>query len=467
MKLNRVTSHLLIAFTIVTLFFAPLLKSLRVETWYFQWSRKDTYAFIAAYALLFSAVVFILWFTARIPGPRLRIIILMMIAIVPFLSFLFSIYVIQIHPIKTTAVGTVFLLGIIIWLYCRPSQVRQFFFAIILIFSPLNISLLWSVISVEWFENLDIERPVGDHQTSLPNVYFFLFDELSPNFLYDNEGQILPAFPNIAEFSSVSDNYHNARTLKTQTFHSVPMKIFGIKDKDVAIKNGRLVMAGDDGNYERLSNNKQSIFSKAKEQGYVTAAFGPYFRYCSMLRDALDICHSYSVYNYSGVNRKFSIVNPIATTIMLWPAVPPFTWLKYPITTNWQSKGIAQTLEWTINAFRLSRQAFLYTHFFIPHRPFTFDRQGYNPPKKPLLESDENYVRQVEYVDTVVGKLVSELKALDKFDNSAIIIFSDHNFRSRFPEDKDHIVFMVKHAGQNQRVDIQDAIHASDIFGKL
>ena len=50
-------------------------------------------------------------------------------------------------------------------------------------------------------------------------------------------------------------------------------------------------------------------------------------------------------------------------------------------------------------------------HFSVPHLPFVFDADGYNPPFNPLRTSpDDAYVRQLRYVDRLVGEIIGHME---------------------------------------------------------
>ena len=70
--------------------------------------------------------------------------------------------------------------------------------------------------------------------------------------------------------------------------------------------------------------------------------------------------------------------------------------------------------------------SFTYVHFPIPHHDFVFQRDGIR--KSKYKDSNEGFIDQLYYVDTVLGKLIAELKSNDKYDNSLIIVTSDHGW---------------------------------------
>ena len=99
--------------------------------------------------------------------------------------------------------------------------------------------------------------------------------------------------------------------------------------------------------------------------------------------------------------------------------------------------------------------AFRFVHFPVPHFPYVFGPDGYDPPFNPLETSpDTYYVRQLLYVDRLVGELVEQSRRDGTYDRLTMALFADHGFRFGGREnDPLHIPFMVKTRGQTRRVD--------------
>jgi arylsulfatase A-like enzyme len=62
----------------------------------------------------------------------------------------------------------------------------------------------------------------------------------------------------------------------------------------------------------------------------------------------------------------------------------------------------------------------LFTHYFDPHSP-------YAPPEPFASEhADDPYLGEIAYTDDAIGRLVDELRELELYDSSLIVITSDH-----------------------------------------
>ncbi|HPJ96845.1 MAG TPA: sulfatase-like hydrolase/transferase, partial [Syntrophales bacterium] len=81
-----------------------------------------------------------------------------------------------------------------------------------------------------------------------------------------------------------------------------------------------------------------------------------------------------------------------------------------------------------------------------------------------FLESPENYRNQLDYADHILGKFIDRLKKNNKFETSTIILLSDHNIRSMYPENKNAIPLIVKGVGQKSKKDFNSPVNAEVIL---
>ena len=98
-----------------------------------------------------------------------------------------------------------------------------------------------------------------------------------------------------------------------------------------------------------------------------------------------------------------------------------------------------------------------------------FDQSGYNPGDDPMRQDAENYERQLQYTDQVVGRLVDALTSGGVFENSTVVIMSDHEYRwsKMIPAEASHIPLIVKHPGQTARETVTEPVRAEQILADL
>ena len=92
-----------------------------------------------------------------------------------------------------------------------------------------------------------------------------------------------------------------------------------------------------------------------------------------------------------------------------------------------------------------------------------------------LEELQEFYKEQVTYVDSLFGEFIAQLKAKELYDQSYIVIMSDHgtSFDPLKPgrhlelEQVARVPFLIKSPGQTRGVVNARSINTSEFFGAL
>jgi sulfatase-like protein len=201
------------------------------------------------------------------------------------------------------------------------------------------------------------------------------------------------------------------------------------------------------------------LFSTARALGFRTEVAGYYLAYCGLLGDIVDACRSLSFYNVSSARSGFSPINPVLTTLILWPRQFPFGLFKNRSFAVHQYGLVASLTDFATRPMRNDRPLFRFVHFSVPHLPFVFSDNGYDPPFDPLRTvPDTEYVKQLRYVDRLLGNLLATLRRSGRYDATSIVVFADHGYRFGGRErDPLHVPFLVKTPHQDRRVDVAAA----------
>ena len=99
---------------------------------------------------------------------------------------------------------------------------------------------------------------------------------------------------------------------------------------------------------------------------------------------------------------------------------------------------------------------FLFINFMEVHDPYTFfeiirshsqryyyDLLSIKPfPKRVIKKMRNNYLKEVEILDSYIGKLINYLKNINQYDNSLIIVTSDHGQALKEKNFIGHCVFL-------------------------
>jgi tetratricopeptide (TPR) repeat protein len=473
--------HAWLALTLSGLFFYPLFATLHDNSIILQWRVQNSLELIAAVALFTLLLTGVWWLIDKISNTKICFFLFFLIFIIPFISF-FSHFLRQLgfkdaliafgqyaHEDRFLVAtigafcGTLFLLVVIHY----PRKMIYALIMILLALSPLNLLAGWTLWNLR-NENTKMVINAPDHyekkaDAQKHNLIVILFDELSYEYLY-KDGLINPQYVNFHWLSLISDNYHQATSPANNTLTAIPGMLMGRRYENIIMKYDSVYEITKDTNEKHLKIEPNNLFAIAKDEGYKTFAYGFDLPYCEMFNQYLDGGRSFGPYNYGNVETKFSLLNPIMTTLIIWPHQGPQGFLKIKAVSLLQRQEIAQIFDLTLKTLDEKAPVFLFSHILIPHAPFIFDRNGYYENKKLFLENDENYQKQLEYVDHLLGVLINKMKGNGIFESSEIIVLSDHNYRVMFPDNDRHIPLIIKRSYQQTKKDIFEPAHAEHIL---
>jgi len=471
-----------LSLTLSILFFHPLIASLNDNIIIMQWRIINTFELLVAIALLTLSLTVLLSLAESYIGIHYKPLLLVLILIIPLISFgtyflsqlgykgdLINLgdYVSE-HKIFFIFAG-IFTLGALacaVVKYSTPSF--SIILALIIFLSPINFVAAW-VIWKSSTVNTSIyleENEISSHASSQAlenNMIILLFDEMSYNFLYRNNF-IDSKYPNFKYLSSISNNYHSATSPGNQTLTSIPGLLSCQRYEKIEMKYNSIFSYPRAEKKEVLDIRSNNLFSLAKEKGLKTFLFGSYLPYCELCSADLNACRSYSIYNHGTIKRNFSLLNPFLTTFNIWPRQYPQGIIKNRSISKWQKEQTEEIYTLTMKVLDSSEPFLIFTHFYFTHVPFVYRKTGYYTNKDPFLESPENYRNQLDYADHILGKFIDRLKKNNKFETSTIILLSDHNIRSMYPENKNAIPLIVKGVGQKSKKDFNSPVNAEVIL---
>lgn len=186
-------------------------------------------------------------------------------------------------------------------------------------------------------------------------------------------------------------------------------------------------------------------------------------------------------------------------------------WRVYPF---WGIDDIAASIEKAADIHHLALRvvqrpgpSFVVCHYVLPHAPFVYTREGANPAleKETLLGATPNqenglppplaqrlvdrYAGNLHYLDTLIGELMQALQSTGNFENSMIILTSDHSWR-RDPALNDlcaahgvpsgklatlepphpaitHVPLIVKYPRQKRPAEVHEPVRLTDLHAKI
>ena len=458
-----------LGFALAGLFFYPLAVALDADLYYMQWQTRDlveTIAAIAALAAVLGVIVFATWWRPT----RAATLVLVLAALVPLASLVAG--VIRQLPyddeLRTAwenralrlSVPLLIAATLVVGFVRYPGAFGRWVRRGVLLVSPISLVVIWPLVASASAAAPVTEFDRGTMAKSPTNgcatVVALLFDELSFSYLYGDDGNVRPEFPEFARFSSTATNYRSVAAPGKETLVAVPSMLAARHVKDIRTDRDGLMEATEGKLIPFAAAQPDGLFSTARELGFRTEVAGYYLAYCALLRDTVDACRSLSFYNASSARGGFSPLNPVLTTLILWPRQFPFGLLKNPPFARHQRDLVARLSEFATRPMQNGRPLFRFVHFSVPHLPFVFGDNGYDPPFDPLrTDPDTEYVNQLHYVDRLLGDVLAPMRRRGRYETTSIVVFADHGYRFGGRErDPLHVPFLVKTPHQDKRVDV-------------
>lgn len=470
-----------LGFALAGLFFYPLASVLDGDPYYLQW--QPTHGWFALAALALLTIVFGAALSATLPrGGRLATLMVGGIALIPLLSLgagvsrqvPFAAALPGLWDRSFVRYGVVAgVVGIVTVVFVlRPRLFRRRLEQALFVLSPIAL-----VVTVALVRSLfQPATPIATRTTPSTNgpshcrsVLALLFDEFSFAYLYDGAA-IRADFPRLRGFGEAATHYVAVRSPGGDTMHAVPAFLAGHAFETVAPSRTALYTVSD-GDYQVVDvTTPEGLLPTARRAGLSPEVIGYYFAYCSLVKSAADACRSFSFYNHAttrpSVSGASALVDPILTTVVLWPRQFPLGILKGWAFGRHQRDIVEATVRELAHPIEPGVATFRFVHFSVPHLPFVFTDRGFNPPRDPLEQQpDSAYVHQLRYVDRLFGEILDRMQRDGTFDATTVVFFADHGFRGGGKEtDVRHVPFLVKRAGQHERRDITGPVAGEQLL---
>jgi hypothetical protein len=481
--MRRLVVSAWLGLALAALFFYPLAAALSSGIYYLQWQRADvieTAVALAALALVLAGIVFAIWGRST----RSATAVLVLVSAVPLASLAAGVSRQLPFEDALIAAGENRALGMtlsaaagggaIVVFTVWPALFGRWLRRLLVLVSPVwlvvLVSLVRSTAQADVVVSVDRESPAsGAVPRACAPVLALLFDELSFSYVYDEEDSVRAELAVLRQLGSHATHYLSVGAPGRETLDALPSLL--------AARRVRGIEVGADGLLERVGEGElvpfraavpEGLFGTARRLGFRTEMAGYYLAYCQLLADVVDACRSRSFYNVSSPG-EFSLADPVRTTLVLWPRQFPFGLLKNPPFARHQRELVAELRAFAARPLQERPPVFRFVHFSVPHLPFVFDADGYDPPFDPLRTApDSEYAEQVQYVDRLLGELVDELRRAGMYDRTAVVILADHGYRFGGRErDPQHIPFIVKMPGQQQRADVRSELRGEILLKEI
>jgi len=333
--------------------------------------------------------------------------------------------------------------------------------ALVLILSPFA---LISLTQGAWFTYkhrtnaaLAVDRPAGPlpRLANLPGgrVVWIVFDEMDQGraFVKRPDGLDLPEFDRLRREAVFAEN---ALPPSSDTLFSMPSLISGQQiEWALAVRPNELMVIAKGSSKQVAWSTQPNVFSEAREVGAETALAGWYHPYCRVIGASLSNCFWQPVVDEINPLRGRPTVGKSMAhwaTMTLFRIPGAFRLLEHWYELGRRHDHIEDQSKIMDSARAIAKErAFRLTllHFPVPHPPFIYDRAGRALSDGAAHTYDDN----LALADRTLGELRREMEAAGLWDNTAVIVSSDHWLRPPYGNQIDkRVPFIVKLPGQRE-----------------
>jgi hypothetical protein len=286
------------------------------------------------------------------------------------------------------------------------------------------------------FAIIEVEKPI--RKGNRTPVHLILFDMLSYDFIFKNQ-KIEPVYNHLEAFSNEADIYINAFSPAGTTGEAVVGLTTGLDFEYTGHNLNRWTVCTKDSVERKEIASYETLFSMANKSGYnvFLRAF------------ALPYLNNFGEHVQSGKVHPFDTLWRVGMHSLIWPVLSPGG-------IQHQKTTVEMLNDYESRIRKNPHNTFFYTHWNIPHDPFIYDAKGQmlnrieltkNLIKKPGRKL--NYQRQLIGTDRIFGQLMEALKNSGTYDQSLIIVTSDHNIEG-YGFNMKHIPLIIKRPHQKK-----------------
>jgi hypothetical protein len=361
----------------------------------------------------------------------------------------------------TALLGLFIMASIFIFLGRRWfSSLRSFQNALLLVLAPFGLFTLLQM--TYWFatESTSVIQPAFSQsvfpvsKTASPKsrVVIVIFDELDFRLSFV-ERPLSVSLSELDRLAAQSVFSANAYPPSNATSISIPsLTTSRILTATTPIGASELML--QEAGVTMTWRDSPNLFSIAKKLDVNIALVGWAHPYCRIFSDVINNCNSHS--GTGLFNTDESVSEKMYFNLRSVIETPNFSIFGQSVVTQRAARLYETMLNQSLNVVADERYGLVYLHFSIPHAPTIFNSTTgkLNGGNSPVA----GYLDNLNLVDVTLGRLRVKLEETGQWDNTTLLLTSDHwwRFSKQLDGKADHRVpFVIKTKNQQDRLDFR------------
>jgi len=269
-------------------------------------------------------------------------------------------------------------------------------------------------------------QPQRDH----PKVVWIVFDELSFDQLFAHRAKDLP-LPNFDSLRNQSTLFTDTQPIGYKTVKIIPSLLIGhtVDDYRFSFRNRLWVHNLGEHDFHPITG-ADTIFGDAKQQGWRTSAVGWYNPYCTIYGDSIDDCYWMNRDRIDGnMSQQSSFwrntYEPLKQVVreIKAPSRADRDTCTYDV--RQRLKTTLDLQQHTMDALKTDQGDFVFLHLSVPHSPNIYSRITGDYTQF----CDSSYLDNLALADIYLGRMMAQLRASPRWNNTTVIVEGDHGWR--------------------------------------
>lgn len=287
--------------------------------------------------------------------------------------------------------------------------------------------VLIPAILVTYSNLVSVYHQNGQHQKKLASysgseakknkILWIIFDELDYRLVFEKRPASLQ-LPELDRLKQEALFAENAYPPSDYTVHSIPSLLSGERVDVSKVEAGDLILWEPHKNTKEPWTQAPSVFKEAKKLGRSIALVGWYHSYCKIFFDDVDYCRRFPAGRFGYAKFFGNSIKAILERSFILDKRRERAFIF----------NLSQTQKEALRILDSDQFDFIFLHYSVPHKPYLFERS--NKTISPQVErTPENYFGNLEVVDHLLGEIRQKLEVGNQWNDSVVIVSSDHSWR--------------------------------------